>query len=180
MSTIEASIPVEIRLWTEEGFREDAWRRGETADALADGDRIILPLSAFLALDPAEREAAMPRLGVEILPGEAIEPLLPFLERLPLVALAFPAFNDGRSYSKAELLRSRHGFKGEIRATGDVLIDQISHMLRCGFSTFEVKNPVAIRRLAAGERGGIPLHYQPSAVQAGTPGRYAWRRAAHA
>ncbi len=60
--------------------------------------------------------------------GDALDALLPHLRHLPLVALAFPAFNDGRSYSKAELLRTRHGYRGEIRATGDVPIDQVAQM----------------------------------------------------
>ncbi|WP_159586996.1 DUF934 domain-containing protein [Chelativorans xinjiangense] len=165
------------RLWTEDGFRDDDWKRVEEAEALAGNGNHILPLEAFLALEPAAREDALPRLGVEMLPGETVDPLLPFLDRLPLVALAFPAFNDGRSYSKAELLRTRHGYRGELRATGDVLIDQIPHMLRCGFSSFEVTNETALARLEAGRRGGIPLYYQPTAT-ASRPGKYAWRRLA--
>lgn len=164
------------RLWTEEGFREDEWERADSAEALSGNARLILPLEAFLALEPAVREASADRLGVEILPGEAIESLVPFLERLPLIALAFPAFNDGRSYSKAELLRSRYGYNGELRAAGDVLIDQIPYMLRCGFSSLEIRNEVALARLEAGRSGDIPLYYQP-ASRAGQPGRYAWRRA---
>ncbi|WP_163272399.1 DUF934 domain-containing protein [Chelativorans alearense] len=165
------------RLWTENGFRDDDWKRAEEADVLPGEGKLILALEAFLALDEAAREEALPRLGVEVLPGETVDLLLPFLDRLPLVALAFPAFNDGRSYSKAELLRSRHGYRGELRATGDVLIDQIPHMLRCGFSSFEVMNQTALARLEAGQRGGIPLYYQPTAT-ASRPGKYAWRRLA--
>jgi uncharacterized protein (DUF934 family) len=166
------------KLWTADGFRENAWTRADDAEALGGNGNVILPLATFLALDPAVREAALPRLGVEVLPGEAVDPLVPFLDRLPMVALAFPAFNDGRSYSKAELLRSRHGYEGEVRATGDVLIDQIPHMLRCGFSTFEVRHETTLRRLEAGRRGGIPLHYQPSAAAPAQTGKYAWRRVA--
>ena len=66
------------------------------------------------------------------------------------MALAFPAFNDGRSFSKAELLRSRYGFTGAVRAVGQVLVDQLPHMLRLGFSEFEVTNPTLI--CAAGGR----------------------------
>lgn len=165
------------RLWTEDGFCENTWMRSEEGAALPETGNVILPLAAFLALDPAVREAALPRLGVEVLPGEGIEDLLPFLDRLPLIALVFPAFNDGRSYSKAELLRARHAYRGDLRATGDVLIDQIAHMLRCGFSSFEITHPTTLARLEAGERGGIPLHYQPAAA-ATQPGNYAWRRLA--
>ncbi|MCR4268669.1 DUF934 domain-containing protein [Nitratireductor sp. ZSWI3] len=166
----------DIRLWTERGFREDDWRRGEDAAALADAGRVILPLEAFLALDPELREREAERIGVELLPGEALDALLPYLPRLPLVALAFPAFNDGRSYSKAELLRTRHGYRGEIRATGDILIDQVAHMLRVGFSGLAVSNPHTLAQLEAGKEAGIPLYYQPAARAAAAPGSYAWRR----
>ena len=92
------------------------------------------------------------------------------------MALAFPAFSDGRSFSKAELLRSRHGFEGPIRATGQVLIDQLPHMLRLGFSEFEVSHPVLIKRLEAGHTGGIPLYYQPAATLSQKGQKYSWRR----
>ena len=110
-------------------------------------------------------------------PGDALEKITGLLDQLSLVALAFPAFSDGRSYSKAELLRSRHGFEGAVRATGEVLVDQLPHMLRVGFDELELTNPVLIARLEAGVTGVIPLHYQPSAKPAEPAGKYAWRRA---
>jgi len=177
MSATEAIAPAS-RLWTADGFQEDHWQRAENLEALDSNASVILPLGVFLALDPAVRENVIARLGVEVQPGEAIDQLYPFLDGLPLVVLVFPKFNDGRSFSKAELLRSRHGYKGEIRATGDVLYDQIPHMLRCGFSAFEVKNEPTLRRLEAGRRGGIPLHYQPSAAAPAGLGKYSWRRTA--
>lgn len=166
---------VQPKLWTESGFQDDEWQRADSAEALSGNGRLILPLEVFLALEPAIREASLDRLGVEVLPGETIDALLPFLDRLPLIALAFPAFNDGRSYSKAQLLRSRHGYGGELRAAGDVLIDQVAYMLRCGFSSLEIRNEVTLARLEAGQSGGIPFYYQP-ASRAGQSSRYAWRR----
>jgi uncharacterized protein (DUF934 family) len=53
------------------------------------------------------------------------------------VALAFPRYRDGRAYSSARLLRERYGFKGEVRAVGDVLREQAGFMVRCGFDAFE-------------------------------------------
>ena len=168
--------PATPRLWTPEGFREDEWSHAEGAEALAGNRRVILPLAVFASLDEATRSQAGDRIGVSVLPGEAIDPILPFLDGLPLVALAFPAFNDGRSFSKAELLRSRHGYKGALRASGDVLIDQIPLMLRLGFDEFEVVNPTALKRLAEGRAGGLPFHYQPAAKPAAKAGGYSWRR----
>ncbi|MEP9398752.1 DUF934 domain-containing protein [Mesorhizobium sp. KR2-14] len=166
------------RLWTPEGFREDDWRHADTAEALAGNGRFILPLQAFLGLDPQVREAYSERLGVLLQPGEAVDVIVDLLDTLSLVALAFPAFSDGRSFSKAELLRRRHGFTGALRATGQVLVDQLPHMLRLGFDEFEVSHPTLIARLAAGRIGGLPLHYQPSVKAADTGLKYSWRRKA--
>ena len=123
-----------------------------------------------------QRTSAKVRLGVLLQPGDKLEQIVDLLDDLSLVALAFPAFTDGRSFSKAELLRARHGFKGAVRATGQVLVDQFPHMLRVGFDEFEISNPVLIRRLEAGETGGLGLYYQPAAGGLSTPGRYSWRR----
>jgi Uncharacterized protein conserved in bacteria len=66
------------------------------------------------------------------------------LPALPLVALNFPTFMDGRSYSTAVTLRLHHKYEGEIRAIGDVLRDQLFYMRRCGFSTFDLKDSVKL------------------------------------
>ena len=75
------------------------------------------------------------RLTADQTPGELGEDL----EFLDLVALEFPAFTDGRSYSNARRLRERYGFAGEVRATGDVLRDQFLFLKRCGFDALEVR-----------------------------------------
>jgi uncharacterized protein (DUF934 family) len=173
----EPNAQTATRLWTPQGFREDEWVHAESAEALVAGNgRFILPLQAFLDLDPEVRKSAKERLGVLLLPGEALERIADLLDTVSLVALAFPAFSDGRSFSKGELLRSRYGFQGAIRATGQVLIDQLPHMLRLGFTEFEVSHPTLIARLEAGRTGGIPLYYQPTAKPAGRGGKYSWRR----
>lgn len=116
--------------------REDAWRTlGEDAPAAA-GD-VVVSLPRFLR----EREALLARdgrLGVRIAPGEAIEDIADDISRLALIAVAFPAFRDGRGYSTARLARERYNFKGELRAVGDVREDQIFYMLRCGFDSFDL------------------------------------------
>jgi len=165
-----------IRLWTPQGFREDEWRHAESVEALAGNGRFILPLAVVAAMEPEARNLAKERLGVLLLPGEPVEKILPFLDSLSLVALSFPAFSDGRSFSKAELLRSRHHFEGMVRAVGQVLVDQLPHMLRLGFDEFEVSHPVLIERLEKGITGGIALHYQPTTKPAEGGAKYSWRR----
>ena len=173
---IEPTAPAAPRLWTPEGFRDEEWTHADSADALAGNGRFILPVQVFLGLDPEARKLAKERLGVLLQPGDELDQIAGLLGELTLVALAFPSFSDGRSFSKAELLRSRHHFEGPIRATGQVLIDQLPHMLRLGFSEFEVAHPVLIKRLEAGHTGGIPLHYQPAAKPSEKGQKYSWRR----
>ncbi len=88
------------------------------------------------ARDIARREAPT---GVLWPNNRKVAELAPYLDRLALVALVFPTFKDGRAYSQARLLRERYGFRGELRATGDVLRDQFLFLARAGFDAFEVK-----------------------------------------
>ena len=166
----------ETRLWTPAGFREDEWTHAEGAEALSGNGRFILPLQAFLDLDPEVRRSARERLGVVLQPGDQLEKIADLLDELSLVALAFPAFSDGRSFSKGELLRERHHFEGAVRATGQVLVDQLPHMLRLGFDEFEISNPVLLKRLEEGRTGGLGLYYQPAAVPEPKGTKYSWRR----
>ena len=73
--------------------------------------------------------------AVRIEPGDDARALLPFLDRLALVEVNFPVFGEGRGYSAARILREA-GYTGELRAVGDVGVDQLSHMRRCGFDSF--------------------------------------------
>ncbi len=103
-------------------------------------------------------------LAVRIEPGEDARSLLPNLERIRLVEVNFPAFGDGRGYSAARVLREA-GYTGELRAVGDVLVDQIGHMRRCGFDAFQPDQP-----LDAGDVE-IALSRWPEVYQATTDGR---------
>src|ERR1700750_347380 len=79
------------------------------------------------------------KLGVVWPNNQDVDALVPYLDRLAVVALVFPSFRDGRAYSQARLLRERYAYRGELRATGQVLRDQFVFMLRAGFDAFEVK-----------------------------------------
>jgi uncharacterized protein (DUF934 family) len=87
--------------------------------------------------------------------------LAPHLECLALVALEFPKFKDGRAYSQARLLRETYGFRGELRATGDVLRDQFMFLLRAGFDAFEVKKDADVAAFAS-EIARHTVFYQPT------------------
>ena len=107
------------------------------------------------------RERSAP-LGVNWPNDRTVSELAPYLPDLALVALEFPVFRDGRAYTQARLLRERHGFKGEIRATGDVLRDQFLFMVRAGFDAFEVKKAADADAFAK-VLHEITLRYQPAA-----------------
>lgn len=79
--------------------------------------------------------------AVRVEPSDDVRDLLPHLSRLALVEVEFNSFGDGRGYSSARILRE-HGYTGELRAVGDVLLDQLSHMARCGFDSFVPEVPI--------------------------------------
>lgn len=103
---------------------------------LPDGN-VLIPAARFLA--DVETILSRPgKTGVIWPNARPVSELVPYLDRLGVVALVFPSFRDGRAYSQARLLRERHGYSGELRATGHVLRDQFVFMLRSGFDAFEV------------------------------------------
>lgn len=79
------------------------------------------------------------KVGVQLRSDQEAKQIADVLPELAVVAVEFPGFKDGRGYTTARLLRERFGFKGEIRAVGDVLRDQLYYMERCGFDAFELK-----------------------------------------
>ena len=109
-----------------------------TLDGLSNCDDLIVPLQLWL--DHAHAlKARDGGLGIWLDSDEPVEEIADELENFQVIALNFPAFTDGRHYSSARLLRDRYGYKGEIRAIGDVLRDQLFYMRRCGFDAFAVR-----------------------------------------
>jgi uncharacterized protein (DUF934 family) len=108
-------------------------------DAGIPADGAILISAARFLEDPETLSRRAGRTGVIWPNSRDVDDLVPFLDRLAVVALVFPTFRDGRAYSQARLLRERYCYRGELRATGQVLRDQFLFMLRAGFDAFEVK-----------------------------------------
>lgn len=99
--------------------------------------------------------------AVRVEPGDDVRALLAHLGRIRLIEVNFPVFGDGRGYSAARILREA-GYQGELRAVGDVLVDQIAFMRRCGFDAFDPDQPLeAAEAEAAFARW--PGVYQPAA-----------------
>lgn len=115
---------------------KDNFRYITSADDLANGGDIIVDLSLWNA-HKSDLKNHSGKVGVQ-LPGDA-EPdvIADDLSQLAVIAIHFPVFRDGRGFSLARILRGRFGFQGELRATGDVLRDQLFFMQRCGFNAFD-------------------------------------------
>jgi len=114
---------------------EDPFTNVGDEQSVPPGD-VIISLTRF----QSEGEALLDEgraVGVRLESHEEVEALAYDLPQLSVVALAFPKFGDGRAYSYARLLRERFGFKGQVRAVGDVLREQAGYMVRCGFDAFE-------------------------------------------
>lgn len=102
------------------------------------------------------------RIAVRVQSEETLASIVADLDAIDMIALEFPTFRDGRGYSHARLLRDRYGYSGEIRAVGDVLVEQLAFMLRVGFDAFELEGEAGVGdfRTVANE---ISVQYQPSA-----------------
>jgi len=114
-------------IWTDLG--DDEVKNGSAA--------ITVSLARWKKADAALR-ASNRKLGLRLPNDAALEELKPDLDRFELIVLNFPKFTDGRAYSQARLLRARYGYRGELRASGEVLRDQLLFMRRCGFNSFHV------------------------------------------
>ncbi|MBA2400029.1 MAG: DUF934 domain-containing protein [Bradyrhizobium sp.] len=121
---------------------------------------ILVPASRFLE-DPEVLLKRAGKLGVIWPNNRDLDDLVPYLGRLAAVALVFPSFRDGRAYSQARLLRERHGYDGELRATGQVLRDQFVFMSRAGFDAFEVRKDFDADAFAATMKS-YSVFYQPT------------------
>jgi uncharacterized protein (DUF934 family) len=146
------------------GIERDDWQYAdpETTDIFA-GNRIVVPVAHAIAHTDAVF-AADREVGVR-LPGDAeLDPIEPLLRRVALIAVDFPAFNDGRGLSLAVLLRTRCGFRGELRAVGDVHTDMMHYLERCGFDSYllpDGRDP----RTALDALSSLSDFYQGSVVQ---------------
>ena len=139
---------------------DDPWRHLDDNESLPEGEAATVSLKRW----SAERDALYRRtgrIGLRLPNDAVVTSLTKDVERFDLIALSFPRFTDGRAYSQARLLRSRLGFRGELRATGNVLRDQLLFMRRCGIDAFEVDaRAVAENWLTA--LGDVDVFYQPA------------------
>ncbi len=121
---------------------DDAWslvENVEALDVLAPDAPVLVPLALWQSARETFADWRGPK-GVQLGAGDDPDVLAADLPGLAMVAIDFPKFTDGRGYSIARRLREVHGYAGTLRATGDVLRDQLFYMLRCGFDAFALRH----------------------------------------
>ncbi len=153
------------RIWTAGGFVEDRYGVGAV---------YFTPEEATGKIG-AGASAGTPNV-LTLEPGDEIGGVVSRLDEIDAVFIRFPAFNDGRGFSMARLLRDKRGYKGVIRAHGHVILDQIPLALRVGFDEIAVTHAPTIARLEKGDTAALPVFMQPAhSVETPVKGR-AWAR----
>jgi phosphoadenosine phosphosulfate reductase len=151
---------VEKTLFKDGAFIADPFRAFAEGDDLASVRYTHIPLAVFVENRDAVLANPHPN-GLLVRPGDRVEDVADDLGRFASIAISFPGFTDGRGYSSARLLSERFGYRGEVRAVGDVLMDQVPLMRRCGISAFVVTHPATRRALEEGRLTTVNLFYQP-------------------
>ena len=151
---------------------EDAWQFIDAEDFQAEqvstsaNQALVIPAEKLAEVAPETlvQLGAAKKLGAYLTTEQGHELLLPYLDKLALIAIEFLVFRDGRGFSQARLLR-RAGFKGELRAVGEVARDRLAHLVSCGFDAFDIPTErFKTEDLAAFSEVGVS-YQQPSIRQ---------------
>ncbi|MFY8031527.1 MAG: phosphoadenylyl-sulfate reductase, partial [Devosia sp.] len=150
----------DLTLFKDGAFIADPFRAWTEGDDPTSVRYTHIPVTVFLANRDAVLANPHP-VGLLVSPGDRVEDVEKDLGRFASVAINFPGFTDGRGYSSARMVVERYGYKGEVRAVGDVLADQIPLMRRCGIEAFVVKHEPTRKALEAGALATVDVFYQP-------------------
>ena len=157
-------------------FDPDIWTILDDEKPLPAQGFVLLTRARWLAERAVLAQSAR-SIGLVLYAGEDIDDIADDLTFFRVIALDFAKFADGRSYSTARLLREDHGYQGELRAIGDVLIDQIPLMRRCGFDSFAISHEPTRALLEIGHHPDVTLYTQPIADRREVPvGTRPWLR----
>ena len=163
-------------LWRQGAFHGNDWIELDDTSPLPDHGDVLVSAKRFDEQCSDLLQRPFGGLGAKLHAGDAHEILRQCVSQLDLIVLDFPSFADGRAYSIARTIREKYRYKGELRAAGDVLIDQIPFMQRCGFDSFLVTHEPTRNALAAGRQPMTDRFYQPAnSDEAPVPGR-SWLR----
>ena len=139
------------KLLKERSFTTDAWQRFDgDAARVAGGDALLFPLPVWLAQRDTLLARDASRTGVWLNGDEEPEQIAADIHRFSCIAVNFPTFMDGRE---------RYGFRGELRAVGDIFVDQLHFLRRCGFDTFELPDDTSLDA-ALNCLDTFSIHYQ--------------------
>lgn len=151
---------VEKTLFKDGKFIADPFRAWAEGDDPATVRYTHIPLQVFIENREAVLGNPHPN-GLLIAPADRVEDVADDLGRFASIAISFPGFTDGRGYTTARLVTERFGYRGEVRATGDVLMDQLTLMRRCGINAFVVTHAATRKALETGHLTTVNLFYQP-------------------
>ncbi|MEX0627990.1 MAG: phosphoadenylyl-sulfate reductase [Cucumibacter sp.] len=161
----EIASPVKHEQWSlfKSGrFIADPWRTWVEGDDPASVKFTHVPLKAWAGNREAFARNPHPvGLSIEPIAGDRVEAVGGELDKFNSIAVAFPKFTDGRGYSAARLIRERFGYRGELRAVGDILADQAGFLRRCGFDALVVTDKGARRVLEEDAVKEVSVYLQP-------------------
>ncbi len=140
---------------------EDVFKNVIDLDALSDSGPVLISLDQWRE-HRSSLLASGRSIGILLLCDQHPKKIAEDIHYFDLIALDFPVFRDGRAYSYARLLRERYNFTAELRAVGEVLLDQLHYMHRVGFNAFDIdcQQPLIAWRVAVGK---LSVCYQPAA-----------------
>ncbi|MEQ1771799.1 MAG: phosphoadenylyl-sulfate reductase [Devosia sp.] len=154
---------MDLNLFKDGAFIADPFRAWAEGDDPASVRYTHVPVKVFIENRDAFLANPHP-LGLLVAPGDKVEAVVGDFGRFASIAISFPGFTDGRGYSSARLIAERYKFAGELRAVGDVLMDQLTLMRRCGINAFVVTHPATRKALETGQLATVNLFYQPVGV----------------
>ncbi len=140
---------------------EDHWTHIADDEDISQGD-ITLSLTRWKT-EKSALSNHQGRIGIRIAPADKLEEIADNLTDIPLVAVEFPAFTDGRAFSHARLLRERFAYKGEIRAIGKFMADQVFYLSRVGVNAFQLENLNDLT-IALSTMNDFSVNYQASSL----------------
>jgi uncharacterized protein (DUF934 family) len=153
----------------------DDWRRVADADDLPQDGKVLLTAEQWRRFAPVYPRPNI-AYGLLLQPGIAVEDFAQDYDRFDLLAVNFPKFVDGRGYSMGRKIREAFAFTGELRATGDILFDQLQLLARCGFDAFEIVEPGTLKLIDQGRSSGVWHFYQPGYGREVPVGTRPWAR----
>lgn len=138
-------MPTQSKMIKDGKVIENTWSlvplNDDNSDVSVPAAQAIVPLASWQAQAELQQRED---IGVWLSNDTDLSQIAQSLTELPVIAIDFPGFMDGRGFSLARLLRERYGYQGEIRAIGHIIRDQLCYLKRCGFNAFTFDDSVDV------------------------------------